>query len=159
MEHLQSVENIVTQNYYMAKIDLKDAYYTVNVHHEYRKFMRFIWKGNVMEYTCLAMGLSSAPRVFTKLLKTVFASLRSKGFIYVVYIVYLQRATFKECADNVFYTCDLLKKLGFIIHEEKSIFKPTQSFAFLGFEINSVEMTISLTDKKIATLRQKIKFI
>lgn len=28
---------------------------------------------------------------------------------------------------------------------------------FLGFEINSVEMTISLTDKKIATLRQKIK--
>lgn len=161
MEHFQSVLNIMTQNCYMAKIDLKDAYYTVNVHHEFRKFMRFIWKGNVMEYTCLAMGLSSAPRVFTKLLKPVFASLRSKGFISVVYIddVYLQGSTFKECADNVFYTCDLLKKLGFIIHEEKSIFKPTQSFAFLGFEINSVEMTISLTDKKIATLRQKIKFI
>lgn len=110
MEHLQSILNIMTQNCYMAKIDLKDAYYTVNVH-EYRKFMRLIWKGNVMEYTYLAMGLSSAPRVFTKLLKPVFASLRSKGFISEVYIadVYLQGATFKECADNVFCTCDLLK--------------------------------------------------
>lgn len=154
MEYFQFVLNIMIQNCYMVKIDLKDVYYMVNVYYEFRKFMRFIWKGNVMEYICLVMGLSLVLRVFIKLLKLVFVLLRLKGFIFVVYIddVYLQGVMFKECVDNVFYICDFLKKLGFIIYEEKFIFKFMQLFVFLGFEINFVEMIISLIDKKIVIL-------
>ena len=55
----------------MASIDLTDAYYTVPVASEHRKYLRFIWGGKLFQCTCLSNGLSAAPRYFTKLLKQV----------------------------------------------------------------------------------------
>ena len=143
----------------MGSIDLKDAYYTIPIHENYRKFMRFQWRGRVMEYQCLCFGLSSAPRVFTKLMKPIFATLRAKGYISVAYIddSYLQGYTFEECESNINATAELLTKLGFIINREKSEMKPKQSLKFLGFILNSRDMTIRVTEQKIEKLRQKVR--
>ena len=121
----------------MGSIDLRDAYYTVPIHEEYRKFVRFIWEGHVMEYQCLAFGLSSAPRLFTKLMIPVFANLRAKGHIFVAYIddSYLQGSTYNECKKNIDETKQLLTSLGFVINTEKSVLTPCQSLKFLGFII------------------------
>ena len=43
---------------------------------------------------------------------------------------------------------NLFGKLGFLPHPEKSVFEPTQKMTFLGFVINSVTMTITLTSDK-----------
>ena len=51
----------------MASLDLKDAYYTVGVNPSHRKYLRFIWKNVLYQFTCLPNGLSSCPRKFTKL--------------------------------------------------------------------------------------------
>ncbi len=61
----------------MASIDLQDAYYSVLVSEAYQKYLKFSWKGN--QFTCLANGLATAPCIFTKLLKPVYASLHQKG--------------------------------------------------------------------------------
>ena len=54
-------------------------------------------------------------------------------------------------------TVNLLIKLGFEIQEQKSILKPTQELEFLGFVINSKNMTISINkDTIIPYLRLKI---
>ena len=45
----------------MAVLDLKDAYYSVPINPQHRKYLRFEFK----EFTCLPNGLASAPRVFT----------------------------------------------------------------------------------------------
>jgi hypothetical protein len=39
-------------------------------------FLRFSWKGTIYEFQVLCFGLASAPRVFTKVLKPVFAFFR-----------------------------------------------------------------------------------
>ena len=44
-----------------------------------RKLLRFFWKGQRFEFTCLIFGYSLAPRVFTKILKLFAATWRSKG--------------------------------------------------------------------------------
>ena len=159
MEHLNHALLSISPNCYMGSIDLKDAYYTVPIHENYRKFMRFQWRGRVMEYQCLCFGLSSAPRAFTKLMKPIFATLRAKGYISVAYIddSYLQGDTFTECESNINATAELLTKLGFIINREKSELKPKQSLKFLGFILNSRDMTIRVTEQKIEKLRQKVK--
>ena len=120
MEHLNHALFSISPNCYMGSIDLKDAYYTVPIHENYRKFMRFQWRGRVMEYQCLCFGLSSAPWVFTKLMKPIFATLRAKGYISVAYIddSYLQGYTFEECESNINATAELLTKLGFIFNRE-----------------------------------------
>ena len=42
----------------------------------------------------------------------------------------------------------MLETLGFVIHPQKSTFEPHTSIEFLGFIINSINMTVSLTEKK-----------
>ena len=103
---------------------------------------------------CL-MAILIAMRVFTKILKPPFAVLRQAGHLSCVYVddSYLQGDTYSECQQNVHDTIELLLSLGFTIHPDKSVLKPTQVIIFLGFVINSVEMTITLTTEK----KEKIK--
>ena len=79
MENLKNAITLMTPNCFMATIDLKDANYSVPVNVNHRKYLRFIWKNQLFQYTCLPNGLSSAPRLFTKILKPLYATLRSCG--------------------------------------------------------------------------------
>ena len=100
-------------------------------------------------------GLSSAPRYFTKLLKTVYSTLRQQGHLNVGYIddSYLQGRDYDECALNVSDTAGLFSELGFEITYEKSIMQPVRCLTFLGFILDSVNMIITLTPEK----KEKVK--
>ncbi|WAQ95123.1 hypothetical protein MAR_007594 [Mya arenaria] len=147
MESLHAAIRLITTGCFMASIDLKDAYCTVNVSEEFRKYLRFIWRGQLYQYTCLANGLACAPRTFTKLFKPVFSCLRIKGFPSVVYLndSYLQGTTYAECLENVSVTQELLADIGFVINNEKSVFIPTQ-------ELNSANYTI----RQVAEIKGKM---
>ena len=70
----------------MAKLDLKDAYFCIPLHKEYRKFVRFQWDGKLYEFLCLCFNLGPAPRIFTKLLKGLLAVLRRLNMLIIIYI-------------------------------------------------------------------------
>ena len=46
----------------------------------------------------------------------------------------------------------ILKWLGFLVNDEKSVKTPTERLEFLGFMIDSNSMTLSLTEKKQASI-------
>ncbi|XP_071948906.1 uncharacterized protein [Antedon mediterranea] len=46
----------------------------------------------------------------------------------------------------------LLTKLGFSVHREKSVLRPTQQLEYLGFQLNSVSMSVSVTKAKISSI-------
>jgi len=98
----------------------------------------------------MPQGYGPAMRIFTKICKIPFSYLRKKGFISVVYVddSYLQASSFAECQQNVQDTVALLEELGFTIHDKKSSLVPKQHITFLGFEFNSLDMTIRLTNVK-----------
>ena len=150
MDTFKTALQLVKQDCWFASVDLKDAYYSVNVDPSHRKFLRFLWKDECYEFSCLPMGLTSSPRVFTKLLKPVFSNLHQNGFASVIYIddTLLAGDTYDECQKNVAHTVSLLDMLGFTVHPEKSVLKPVQKIAFLGFELNSVNMTVKLLSGK-----------
>ena len=78
MDTLQTALALIYPGCFCASIDLKDAYYTVNVDPSARKFLRFTFDGQLYQFTCLPNGLTSGPREFTKLLKPVLAHLRQE---------------------------------------------------------------------------------
>lgn len=41
LEDYRTAQNIIFQNYYMASIDLKDAYFLIPIYKPHRKFLRF----------------------------------------------------------------------------------------------------------------------
>ena len=146
----------------MASVDLKDAFYSIPVHEDYQKYFKFFWKDKFYVFKGMPNGYGPAMRLVTKVLKPPFAWLRAKGHISVVHVddTYLQGNTKQECLENVKATVALLRKLGFTIHWQKSQLMPVQELEFLGFLINSKDMTIKLTDNKIHAIREKIaKFL
>ena len=81
MDTLEKAIKMMKPVCFMASIDLKDAYYTVPVHPSHQKYLKFIFNGTRYQYTCLPNGLSSAPRIFTKLMKPGYALLHSQGYL------------------------------------------------------------------------------
>ena len=115
----------------------------------------FQFEGIRYKYVCLPNGLSPTPRIFTKLMKPVLSSLRKKGHQVMIYLddLFFLGDTFEECKDAVIGTCDLLIKLGFCIHPDKSQLIPVQKVEYLGFTLDSTSVTVSLT----GIIQQKIK--
>lgn len=79
MEDIRTATNLLSKDSYMATIDLKEAYFLVSVHKSFRKYLRFRFDNQLYEFTCLPLGLCSAPLVFTKLMKPMLAALRRDG--------------------------------------------------------------------------------
>ena len=70
----------------MASVDLKDAYYSLPIHTSHQKYLKFVWMGQLYQFTVLPNGLSSGPRMFTKILKAPFSHLRKLGHVIVGYL-------------------------------------------------------------------------
>ena len=51
-------------------------------------------------------------------------------------------------------TLEFFEKVGFIIHDKKSIFEPVQKLQFLGFIIDSIKMIVTLPQDKIDKISQ-----
>ena len=155
MDTLQTALDLMTPNCYMASVDWKEAYYSVPIAQDMRKFLAFQWEGEVFQYTCLPNGLACAPRIFTKLTRVIFSQLRKIGHVSTSYIddCLLLAKTPKSCEQNIKATIALSEKAGFLLHDQKSVLKPTQKIVYLGFWLNSTNMTITLTREKA----QKIK--
>ena len=114
MQTFTSALTLITKDCYMASIDWKDAYYSVPVLPEYQKYLRFQWKGQLFQYTCLPNGLSSAPRIFTKITKPIFSVLRRKGHLNSSYTddSLVIGDTLTECRENVMDTVELALKVA-----------------------------------------------
>ena len=133
----------------MGSVDLKDAYYSVQVHRMYKRFFTCYCRGRYYEFNRMPNGFAQAPLLFTKLLKQPFASLQKQGLLSVVYLddTYLQGDSYTARLHNITKTTALLTALGFKVNFDKSVLLPAQRIKFLGFILDSVSMTISLHDK------------
>ena len=69
---------------------------------------------------------------------------------------YLQGTGYDQCLGNVKDTVTLLNKLGLLIHPDKSVLYPTQQIVFLGFQVNSVTMSLHLQLKEHVRLRMLV---
>ena len=109
-EDIRTALKLVSKGYYMANLDLQDAYFTIPIHEESRKFLRFRWNDPLYEFVCMPFGLSTAPWVFSKILKPVVGFLRSSGWISVVYLDdwLLVAESQSHCKENIDVSKNLL---------------------------------------------------
>ncbi|KAI8428154.1 hypothetical protein MSG28_002401 [Choristoneura fumiferana] len=150
MEDIRTASRLVTADCYMVNLDLKEAYFLVPIYEGHTKYLRFYFKNALYEFLALPFGLCSAPHVFTKLMRPVSAHLRSRGFKSVQYLddSLLIGDTFQDCLNNLNETLNCLKKLGFVINYTKSSLVPQKECQFLGFILNSKQLTLELPVKK-----------
>ena len=157
METISSILLMVRPNMYMAKLDIKDAYYSIPIEKSCQKMLKFTFEGALYQFTSLPNGYTEGPRKFTKILKPPLASLRMEWNILVAaYIddLITMSMTLESCIFNVNKIIDSLVTLGFVVHPTKSEFLPSQTIEYLGFIINSKQIIVSLTKEKKINIMQ-----
>ena len=73
METPRSILRALQQGQWLTSLDLKDAYFHIGIHPADRRYLRFCHNDTSWQFTVLPFGLSTSPRVFTKILKPVLA--------------------------------------------------------------------------------------
>lgn len=119
MDTIKDVLLLVQPNCHFASVDFKHAYFSVPVAKSLRKYFRFQWNNALFQFTCLPQGFSSAPRMFTKLLKPVLAHLRSRGIQVLCYIddcIFISDNA-SDLQKEVQYAVHLFDSLGLTIHK------------------------------------------
>lgn len=119
LKDLKFVCQLLSPGSYMVTVDLEDD--------SSRKFLHFPFCNTLFEFTALSFSLSIAPFVFTKLMKSVAAYLRKKGYVSIIYLddFLLIGDSFEDCKVNVDVTLSLLMKLVFRITHKKSELTPS----------------------------------
>ena len=147
---LKTTLDLIRPGDYMCSVDLTDAYYCVNVNPTHRKYLRFLWNGQLYQYVGMPQGISSSPRLFCKLIKIPISHLRKQNvnldnFFDDLIIIASSK---KQCYLDTMKTIKLLQELGYVINFSKSVLEPTQILDHLGVIINSINMTAKITPSK-----------
>ena len=124
----------------------------------HRKYLRFKWKNQSsflllamswehlnrhqsFQFTCLRNGLSSAPRIFTKLLKPAYSVLPSKGLkTWPTLMTLISKETPFLIVKQIYLPLSGYLQTWVLRKHGKIILIPSKVITFLGFLLNSVQM-------------------
>lgn len=115
MEHLDVALELMKPVCSMAAIDLKDAYYSVPIAPKFKEYLCFQWDDAVYKFHALPFGLTSAPRLFMKLMKPVHSLLHENKFLRFGFIddSFLIWDECEDCEKSVKFILELQQRLGF----------------------------------------------
>ena len=140
METPRSVLNSIRPGDWMISLDLQDAYLQVPVHHDSRRYLRFVVDEKPFQFRVLCFGLTTAPQVFTRIMAPVFAILHRHGVRMLRYlddwlILASSKIACLQSRDRLLSVCT---ELGIQVNLTKSSLVPSQSIVYLGMEIHSL---------------------
>ena len=141
----------------VSGLDDEDGpYLQVPIYSSHQHLLSFQWEGKTYMFRCLPFGLSSAPWVFTKLLKPLVGFLRQIGCQLIIDLDdLLMLHQSKEHLHQISQlTCQLFESLGLMVNLNKSILTPTQELEFLGSELCSQTMALSVPSEKLRKIKQ-----
>ena len=139
METPRSILRALQQGQWLTSLDLKDAYFHIGIHPADRRYLCFCHNGTAWQFTVLPFGLSTSPRVFTKILKPVLAYAHLHRVELLMYIDYwlLNPGTHQEALEHSSWLKSLCQKLGLVLNLEKSDLIPSQVATYLGIELDT----------------------
>ena len=160
METLKAVRDWIRPGAWCVGLDLKDAFPHIPMHLESRKYLRFHWLGELLQWDALPFGLTCSPRVITKVLKPVMAFLRATWAIMItIYIddMLIQARSPSEALLHAQLVMLTMMVLGWSFNWKKSELVPRQRITHLGFEIDTQAMILICPLDKVARLQGKCK--
>ena len=159
MEGLKQAQQTLTQGAWMFKMDVKHAYLHVPVAPAHQRYLTFTFRGQRFKWAALPFGLSTAPRVFTKVMRVVVRLARAQGITVIAYLddLIIIAQTKEQCWLHAMTVARLLYWLGFEVEWTKTSQAPAQTVEYLGVEINTANMTMRCTDKAMQRACQQAR--
>ncbi|XP_051551621.1 uncharacterized protein LOC127439454 isoform X1 [Myxocyprinus asiaticus] len=142
-----------------AAVDLKDTFFHFSFLSRHRPFLWFAFEGQAYQYKVLPFGLSLSPLVFMKVAEAALAPLREVGIRILNYLndwLILAHSRDMLCSHRDLVLSHL-SRLGLRVNWEKSKLLPVQSISFLGLELDSVSLTVRLTNERTQSVLACLK--
>ncbi len=133
-EGLSDLSDMAEKGDWSVAYDLPSGYYHVSLHPDSRKYVGFKWKGIYYQYNCLPFGLSTAPWVFSMVIRELVMYWRAKG---INILPYLDDLLFlvtrcEACRRLARIVEHDIRLAGLSINEDKSDGVPSQERIHLG---------------------------
>ena len=118
---VKSVRQSIMANNWAVSIDLTDAYLHVLIHPVSRKYLRFVFGHQVLQFTALPFGMPPSPWIFLQLMTVIAAHLRLRA---VPLFPYLDDWLIRDLIHNQLishtkYTLQTVQNLGLIPNLKK----------------------------------------
>ena len=137
----------------LAKIDLLHAYRIIPVHSDDHPLLGIRWEHNTFIDTALPFGLRLAPKIFSAFADTLAWVMWQRGIKWQLH--YLDNFLFLGSPNSVDYALalqqaiDTCKCLGVPVAAHKTE-GPSTCLTFLGIQIDTVAMCLSLAEDKLS---------
>ena len=160
----------LSKNAYLFSFDLKSGYHHIDISADYQKYLGFSWIINnvrrYFEFTVLPFGLSSAPLLFTKMMKPLVTHWRSCGILIALYLDDGFVVVPASCDNNTndFHIAskisqhvkvDLIRS-GLVYNMDKSCWNPVNQIVWLGMHWDSVEGTLRVSQRRVDKILRTI---
>ena len=157
-ETVESIRRSLKKDHWTFSIDLKDAFFQVPVHPKSRKFLRFLFQGEVYQYRVLPFGMAPSPYVFTRVVIQVKELLQRQGHQLFQFLDdWLGQSPERSlAAQRASASVELCQKLGLMLNREKSELLPQQAFDYVGMHADLRNYTVSVTDRNVDNILGKV---
>ena len=151
METAEHIMEAVRHGECLTSLDLTDD-------PKFKKCLRFVVEGQVYQFTAPPFGLSTAPYVFTRLVKSVASFVHRLGVRVHRYIAdWLLRAPDRDRSLIItMWLLRWLEALGFKVNYKKSDLTPEQVKVFLGIVLDLIQFKVFPSEDRIARCLQWI---
>ena len=164
-EDLRTALVFLKRQGFMFQFDLKSGYHHISILPDHQKYLGFSWefegKLSFFKFTVLPFGLSSAPYVFTKVVRPLVKKWRSEGKDIVVFLDdglgYAD--SFQKANQHSAEVKSDLINAGFVPNVQKSIWNPVSETEWLGFVINLKDGLLILPERRISSIKESIRHI
>jgi len=164
---LQDAIKMINPGDFLAKVDLQSAYRSVKVSRADRDRLGISWCFEAAIHPCylidlcLPFGHARSCFVFNELSQAVCRIMSAYGYDNI--IAYLDNfliaaKSYSECKEALNFLLFMLRRLGFAISYPK-VEGPVQQLIFLGFLLDTLEMTVALTRCRVEDLNTLLKDI
>ena len=145
---------------YMLTFDLKTGYHHIELATDHQCYLGFSWVDPASKrqqfylFTVVPFGLSSAPHIFTKVLKPLEKHWRLKGARIALFLDdgWGIASTRDACASLSKTVKDDLLSAGFVSNDDKSVWEPCQRIPWLGIIWHSGSGVIEISERRVAKI-------
>ena len=162
LDHWRDIFPQVQKGMWATKVDLKNAYFHLELSQALKPFLRMQIGGTVFQMQGACFGLSTLPYLWMQVMGVFLKKWRKQGLLVFIYLDDILLLV-KSCLLAAQQTQVILKDLrdgGMLINYKKSTLQPSQQVEHLGFLLDLEEGVLQVHSQKLKSVRKELgKFI
>ena len=158
LDHWQHIFPVLRKNMFATKIDLKNAYFHLELHQNIKPYMHIKVGEDIFQFNAACFGLNILPQHWMEVMKVFQKLWRSKGILVFIYLddILIVSQTYKLTLHHTKIVLEDLEAAGMQINLKKSHLEPVQKIDHLGFHINFLEGRLEVPSEKLTSIRREL---